>query len=108
MSELSLEIVEGPGAGRQVPLGEPLVVGRAPDVQVVLEDPQVSRRHARISPRGERAIVEDLGSSDGTFVNGSELHALRTSSTVTPTRTSSPPPTAAGVVLVLLIYFATR
>lgn len=75
MSELSLEIVEGPGAGRQVPLGEPLVVGRAQDVQVVLDDPQVSRRHARISPRGEQAIVEDLGSSNGTFVNGSELHA---------------------------------
>jgi len=75
VSELSLEIVEGPGAGRQVPLGEPLVVGRAQDVQVVLDDPQVSRRHARISPRGEQAIVEDLGSSNGTFVNGSELHA---------------------------------
>jgi pSer/pThr/pTyr-binding forkhead associated (FHA) protein len=75
MSELSLEIVEGPGAGRQVPLGEPLVLGRDPGVELVLADPQVSRRHARISPKGAGAVVEDLGSSNGTFVNGAQLHA---------------------------------
>ena len=75
MSELSLEIVEGPGAGRQVPLGEPLVLGRDPGVELVLADVQVSRRHARISPKGAGAVVEDLGSSNGTFVNGAQLHA---------------------------------
>ena len=75
MAQLSLEIVEGPGAGRQLPLGEPLVIGRATDAHVVLDDPQVSRHHARVTPRGARAVVEDLGSSNGTFVNGAELHA---------------------------------
>jgi pSer/pThr/pTyr-binding forkhead associated (FHA) protein len=78
MAALSLEIVEGPGAGRQLPLGEPLVLGRAQDAHLVLQDPQVSRHHARITPRGERAVVEDLGSSNGTFVNGAELHAPAT------------------------------
>ncbi len=74
MSELSLEIVEGPGAGRQVPLGEPLVIGRSQEAQLVLADNQVSRRHARVSPRGTDAVVEDLGSSNGTWLNGNEVH----------------------------------
>src|SRR5215210_2181237 len=78
MAALSLEIVEGPGAGRQLPLGEPLVLGRAQDAQLVLDDPQVSRHHARITPRGAHAVVEDLGSSNGTFVNGAQLHAPAT------------------------------
>ncbi len=78
MAALSLEIVEGPGAGRQVPLGEPLVLGRAQDAQLVLEDPQVSRHHVRITPHGAQAVVEDLGSSNGTFVNGAELQAPAT------------------------------
>lgn len=75
MSELTLEIVEGPGAGRQVALGGPLVVGRAPDADVVLDDGQVSRHHARVSPTAHGAVVEDLGSSNGTFINHAELHA---------------------------------
>jgi predicted component of type VI protein secretion system len=74
VSELSLEIVEGPEAGRQVPLGEPLVIGRSQDAQVVLADDQVSRKHARVSPHGAQAVVEDLGSSNGTWLNGNELH----------------------------------
>jgi pSer/pThr/pTyr-binding forkhead associated (FHA) protein len=78
MAELSLEIVEGPSAGRQVELGQPLVVGRGQDAQVVLDDPRASRMHARISPHGGTAVVEDLGSSNGTFINGNELHAPAT------------------------------
>src|SRR5829696_1920499 len=78
MAELSLEIVEGPSAGRQVALGQPLVVGRGQDAQIVLDDPRASRRHARITPHGGTAVVEDLGSSNGTFVNGNELHAPAT------------------------------
>lgn len=78
MAELSLEIVEGPSAGRQIPLGAPLVVGRGQESQVVLDDPRVSRCHARITPHGGTAVVEDLDSSNGTFVNGNELHAPAT------------------------------
>jgi pSer/pThr/pTyr-binding forkhead associated (FHA) protein len=75
MAELTLEIVEGPGAGRQVDLSRPLVIGRAPDVDLVLEDGQVSRHHARVSPGSAgAAVVEDLGSANGTFVNHNELH----------------------------------
>jgi pSer/pThr/pTyr-binding forkhead associated (FHA) protein len=74
VSGLCLEIVEGPGAGHQVPLGEPLVIGRSQEAQLVLSDDQVSRRHARVSPRSADAVVEDLGSSNGTWLNGNELH----------------------------------
>lgn len=75
MAPLTLEIVEGPGAGQQVSLDRPLVVGRQDDADVVLADGQVSRHHARVSPATDgSAVVEDLGSANGTFVNGNELH----------------------------------
>lgn len=73
--DLTLEIVEGPGAGRQLVLARPAVLGRAPDADLVLEDGEVSRHHARVSPSsGGYAIVEDLGSANGTFVNQDEVH----------------------------------
>jgi hypothetical protein len=70
---LTLEIVEGPGAGTQVQLAGPVVVGRDPSADIVLDDTQASRQHARISPSAEGAVVEDLGSTNGTFVNGNEV-----------------------------------
>jgi pSer/pThr/pTyr-binding forkhead associated (FHA) protein len=48
-------------------------VGRTPENEVHLDDPQVSRRHAEISWDGVRCTVTDLGSSNGTFVNSRRL-----------------------------------
>lgn len=74
MDGLTLEIVEGPGSGRQIPVDRPVVIGRAPESDLVLEDGEVSRHHARVSPgAGTSAVVEDLGSANGTFINGNEL-----------------------------------
>lgn len=74
MAHLTLEIVEGPGAGRQVSLDRPLTLGRDGDVDVVLEDTHASRRHAVVSPApDEAAVVEDLQSANGTFVNHNEV-----------------------------------
>ena len=45
-------------------------VGRAPGCTVLLDDPTVSSRHARLSPQGGRLVLDDLGSRNGTLVNG--------------------------------------
>jgi pSer/pThr/pTyr-binding forkhead associated (FHA) protein len=47
-----------------------MVIGRLPDCDVVLPDTNVSRRHARIYRDGTDVVVEDLGSTNGTKVNG--------------------------------------
>jgi len=74
MADLTLEIVEGPGAGRQLVLDRPAVIGRSPEADLPLEDGQASRRHAQVSPASDgSAVVEDLGSANGTFVNQNEL-----------------------------------
>lgn len=57
--------------GRRVPLGErPLLIGRLPDCDLPTEDPRVSRRHAEIRPEPEGYAIIDLGSLNGTTVNG--------------------------------------
>jgi FHA domain len=66
--------------GRQIELAaDYLTVGREPTCDVRLDDPHVSRTHAALERRGGSVYVQDLGSSAGTFVNGSkamsaELH----------------------------------
>lgn len=47
-----------------------ITIGRHPDSNLVLADPNVSRNHAEIRPQGERYIVVDLGSTNGSRVNG--------------------------------------
>ena len=71
---LKLEIVEGPGAGTQFDVAGPLVIGRDDTADLVIADTQASRRHARIEPTAHGAIVEDLQSTNGTFINDNELH----------------------------------
>jgi len=59
---------------RQIPLvmGDN-IVGRDPDAQVMLDAATVSRRHAKITVTGVAALVEDLGSKNGTFVRGERV-----------------------------------
>jgi pSer/pThr/pTyr-binding forkhead associated (FHA) protein len=61
-------VTSGPEAGRRVELGVEMAIGRQ-DGDLVLEDPEVSRRHAMLRPSGESVVVEDLDSTNGTFVN---------------------------------------
>jgi DNA-binding winged helix-turn-helix (wHTH) protein len=57
--------------GREFPLSDgEYVAGRDADVDLRLDSPRVSRRHARIVVAGTRAAIEDLGSKNGTFVSG--------------------------------------
>jgi sigma-B regulation protein RsbU (phosphoserine phosphatase) len=65
-------IVTGEGAQhRRVPIGASLVVGRATDSGLVLKDTAASRRHAEIRATGDGYLCRDLGSRNGTIVNGS-------------------------------------
>src|SRR6201995_2027124 len=59
--------------GERVPLDRPLVIGRAPASDLVLDDPSVSRAHAEIVVDEDGAVLQDVGSSYGTFVDGRQL-----------------------------------
>ena len=67
----ALRFTAGPLAGRRVEVTSALVLGRQADL--VLEDPQASRRHASVRPAGDALEVEDLGSLNGTWVNGARV-----------------------------------
>jgi pSer/pThr/pTyr-binding forkhead associated (FHA) protein len=62
----------GPEAGRRVELGVEVFIGRQ-DADLVLEDPEVSRRHAVLRRSGESVVIEDLDSTNGTFVDGERI-----------------------------------
>ena len=67
-------IIEGANHGESVQLSEaPLLVGRGPDAQIRLDDDYVSTRHARIASSGDQWYVEDLGSTNGTYVGTSRI-----------------------------------
>ena len=77
MAELILEIVEGAESGRQTTLGTPIDIGRDESTDIALDDEQASRRHARVSAQGDLALLEDLGSTNGTYVNGQPIEGPR-------------------------------
>jgi pSer/pThr/pTyr-binding forkhead associated (FHA) protein len=71
--QLTLEVVEGPDAGKTARVAGTLEIGRDPGAGLALRDDQASRRHARISVQSGAIVLEDLESSNGTFVNNNEL-----------------------------------
>jgi pSer/pThr/pTyr-binding forkhead associated (FHA) protein len=67
-------IVEGGNKGETVSLEHaPLLIGRGNDAAIRLDDDYVSTRHARIASSGEQWFVEDLGSTNGTYVGNSRI-----------------------------------
>ena len=66
---------EGPLKGQRWALSSTLMVGRDATCEIVVQDRQVSRFHARLTPTAEGVMLEDLGSKNGTHHNGSELTA---------------------------------
>ncbi len=71
----ALRFISGKYQGGEVPLSpqREVVVGRASDLEMVLVEDMVSRRHARFAFDGETIEIEDLGSTNGTFVNGEKV-----------------------------------
>jgi len=73
-----LLITQGPLAGEKVALAKlPLTFGRLQSADVVLDLGSISRMHARVSQADSGYIIEDLGSSNGTFVNEERIQAAR-------------------------------
>lgn len=70
----SLRVISGPRAGEQIEVDHPIVFGRF-ETDVVIDDPELSRRHLEIRPDGDGLIVEDLGSTNGTFVDEHPISA---------------------------------
>lgn len=60
-------------AGRMFDLDEEITIGRAPGCKVLVEDTYVSQLHARVFRRGTQVLLEDLGSTNGTFCNGKKV-----------------------------------
>jgi Inner membrane component of T3SS, cytoplasmic domain len=72
--QAELTIESGPDAGHAHRAGEKaLRLGRSPDNDVILRDPATSGHHARLERRGDSFWVVDLGSTNGTFVNGESV-----------------------------------
>ncbi len=64
--------------GKQVRLSSPTtVIGRAPECDMVIKASDVSKRHCRILLSANQVVIEDLGSSNGTFVNGEQIERVR-------------------------------
>jgi len=69
-----LVVEEGPDAGQRFPLKANTRLGRAADNEIVLRDAQVSRHHAVINFAGAEYVIADLGSANGTKVNGVQIN----------------------------------
>ena len=69
-----LLVTAGSLAGSKVPLGnQPIILGRAPDSTLVLTDDYASTRHAVLTPGDGTWVVEDLGSTNGTYLGNTKL-----------------------------------
>lgn len=74
-----LEMERGPRPDQTFELpGSTITIGRDPGNYVVISDSQVSRQHARLTPQGGLIVIEDLGSTNGTRVNGIEITGAHT------------------------------
>ncbi len=72
--QLQLVVHAGPLAGKGFPIASQILTfGRDPDNDICLEDTEVSRHHARLTQTEDQIILEDLGSTNGTLVNGKPI-----------------------------------
>jgi hypothetical protein len=70
-----LEIESGPLAGQRYGVDADIVIGRSTDCDLTFPVTQISRQHARFIVDGDYLLIEDLGSSNGTKVNGNRISA---------------------------------
>lgn len=109
---LSLRFISGKYEGGEFPLedGKDIIVGRSSELDMVLVEEMVSRKHAKITVRRAKITIEDLGSTNGSFVNGeriqqAELHegdrVLIGTSILKVVSDASPSPDTRGTIKVV-------
>ncbi|MBL4682002.1 MAG: FHA domain-containing protein [Pseudomonadales bacterium] len=72
----SLIANSGPEKGQQIPINERTEIGRALECDISILEPALSRKHAEIEPKDGKLIIRDLGSANGTFVNGEKIDEM--------------------------------
>lgn len=78
MAQFQLIMRSGPTPGAAYTLeGDQMTIGRDSSNEITINDAEVSRRHARLTFQGGKYVLEDLGSTNGTFVNGQRLAGPR-------------------------------
>lgn len=75
----ALRFISGKYQGGEFPLkhSHELIIGRSSDLDMVLVEDMVSRKHAKITTQNDQVIIQDLGSTNGTFVNGEKVKRVR-------------------------------
>ena len=73
----ALEVISGPAAGQEIEIDRELILGRR-DADLAIADDELSRRHAAVRPAEPGVTVEDLGSLNGTFVDGKRIQGAVT------------------------------
>lgn len=75
----ALRFISGKYQGGEFPLvgNKELVIGRSSELDMVLAEDMVSRKHAKITTTGGQCVIQDLGSTNGTFVNGEKVKKHR-------------------------------
>lgn len=69
-----LVMLEGLEPGRRIVLGAALTFGRVAPSDVVLADTDISRAHCRVEVRAHEVVISDLGSTNGTYIDGKRIH----------------------------------
>ena len=83
----TLTVVEGSLAGTSITLGTtPITIGRSADCTVVIDDDYASNHHARVSPHESGWMIEDLGSTNGTYVQRTRVTGAMSLPLGTPIR----------------------